>query len=255
MNRRVSSPRFRTSGMWVALGIGVLAAVTLGAAQGSGVTPTNLWMDIYGSHSTFAGIPIPAGAYVAVMDPQDTKCGERVVVTPGQISPVMPCYGDDMLTIGVDEGAMWNDLLRFSVGASMATPQPRAKNFSPVMPDTPVRWSALDVWEIDLYVPPHPLLDITHLPGATRLDWQPAEVAVDSYEVWRSEDPYFIPGDGQSEVLGTVATGAVPLQWLDSAGAGDPAVNYTYRVLSLNANSQMVGASQAVGEFDFALFH
>jgi hypothetical protein len=35
---------------------------------------------------------------------------------------------------------------------------------------------------------------------------------------------------------------------------GDPAVNYIYRVVSLNAASQMAGASQAVGEFDFALY-
>lgn len=254
MSRRVSSQRLRRSGLWAALSIGVLAALTLGAAQGSGVTPTNTWMDIYGSHSTFAGIPIPADAYVAVMDPQGTQCGERVVKTPGQILPVMPCYGDDFLTLLVDEGAMSNDLLRFSINDTMATPQPRSKNFQPVAPNTPVRWQSMDAWEIDLYVPPQPLVTIRHLPGATQLDWQPAEVAVSLYEVWRSENPYLVPGDGQSERLGTMPAETVPLKWPDTAGAGDPALNYTYRVVSLNAAAQMVGASQAVGEFDFALY-
>lgn len=253
MHQRVFGLRRRRLALWGALSIGVLVALTLGAAQGSGVTPTSTWMDIYGSRSTFAGVPIPSGAYVAVLDPQGAQCGERVVTTPGQIAPVMPCYGDDVLTMA-DEGAVQGDLLAFTVNGSMATPQPRAKNFTPVAPDTPVRWNALDVWEIDLYVPPQPLVTISHLPGTTQLEWQPAAVAVSLYAVWRSEAPDFVPGHGQSERLGTVSANTIPLAWPDTAGVGDPAVNYFYRVVSLNAASQMVGASQAAGEFDFALY-
>lgn len=220
-----------------------IAVLTRGAAQGSGVTPTHTWMDIYGSHSTFAGVPIPTGAYVAVIDPQGTQCGERVVTTPGQIAPVMPCYGDDALTPG-DEGAVQGDLLSFAVNGSMATPQPRAQDLKPVAPDTPVRWVALDFWEIDLYVPPQPLVTIRHLPGTTQLDWQPAGVAVSLYEVWRSENPYFVPGDAQSERLGTMPAGTVPLAWPDSAGAGDPAVNYTY-ILHPPSPTQRGGAARS----------
>ncbi len=238
--------------------IAVLGAVLtvlalLSSAQGSGVTPTYVWMDIYGSHSTFAGIPIPVDSYVAVNDPQGAQCGERVVATPGQIAPVMPCYGDDTLTTA-DEGAVQGDLLRFSINGSLATPQPRAKNFKPVAANTPVKWQALDVWEIDLYVPPKPLVTISHLPATTQLGWQPVEGAVSLYQVWRSTDFYFIPGAAGSELKGTAPAASAPLIWPDTEGVGNPTLNYAYRVVSLNTAGKTIGVSQAVAEFDFALY-
>lgn len=248
--------RTMTTGLRTVLGVGLLALflpLSFGGAQGSGITPTNTWADIYSSHSSFAGVPIPVGSYVAVFDPLGTQCGERTVTTPGYIAPVMPCYGDDINT-PADEGAVEGDLLTFSVNGTEATTQPRARNFAPVAPGTPVRWHALDAWEVDVVVPPQPLVSIAHEPGLTRLTWQPAQAAVSVYETWRSLQPYFIPGDGQSERLGTVSAETDPLVWVDSTGAGDPNLNYTYRIVSLNAASQMVGVSQAAGEFDFALY-
>ena len=65
--------------------------------------------------------------------------------------------------------------------------------------------------------------------------------------------PYFAPGAAGAEQPGTVVPAGTPLSWSDAAGVGDVAVNYTYRVRSLNVHAQTVGISQAVAEFDFAL--
>ena len=76
---------------WLVAGLlAVLLPLTLADARGSGVTPTHQWMDIYGSNSTFAGMPLPAGTYVAVFDPQGAQCGELVVQTPGALMPLAP---------------------------------------------------------------------------------------------------------------------------------------------------------------------
>lgn len=246
------APRTKTRALVSAVTAMALWALAVAAAQGSGVTPTNAWVDIYSSHSSFAGVPIPVGSYVAAFDPQGTQCGERTVTMSGYIAPLMACYGDDSNTSG-DEGAVEGDILSFSVNGTWAAVRPRALNFESVPPETPVAWHDKDVWEVDLVVPPQPYVSIAHMPGQTRLWWQPAEAEVSVYEVWRSAELYFIPGEGQAELLGTVAAGAVPLEWYDGAGVANPDLNYAYRVVSRDATSRMVGVSQAVAEFDFAL--
>ena len=231
--------------------LALLIVLAVGAARGSGVTPTNTWADIYSTHSTFAGVPIPVGAYVAVFDPQGTQCGERIATTAGQISPLMACYGDDPTAPGT-QGAAPGDILHFTVNGVAATPQPVTRNRTPVPAGTPVTWSAGDRWQVDLILPPRPPVTITLLAAQLRLDWQPATPEITAYEVWRSRAPYFAPGDADAERR-TVIASAGPLTWAEIGGLSDPAVNTTYRVRSLNALSQTVGISQAVGEFEFAL--
>lgn len=107
---------------------------------------------------------------------------------------------------------------------------------------------------MDLFIPSQPHLSITQAPGQTQLTWPPAAITASLYEVWRSPDFYFIPRAGAATLQETVPATAAPLTWYDSAGVGDPVLNYAYRVVSLNAAGQVVGVSQAVGEFDFALY-
>lgn len=236
-----------------ALFVGALAlllALALGAALGSGVTPTNTWIDLYSSHSTFADAPIPAGAYVAVFDPQGAQCGEFTVAYAGWYG-ILPCYGDDPIT-GGDEGASFNDVLRFAVNGVAATPRPVTRNGTPVPAGTPVTWSAGDRWQVNLILPPRPPVTITLLTNQLRLDWSFAGADVTTYEVWRSTTLYFAPGDPDAERR-MIVPSAGPLNWVETGGLGDPAVNYTYRVRSLDAISRTVGMSQAAGEFEFAL--
>lgn len=236
----------------VSLGLlAVLLTVSQGAAQESAVTPTNIWMDVYGSHSSFAGAPIPAGSYVAVFDSQGVQCGELIVETPGALMPVMPCYGDVSST-PADEGAVDGDQLTFTVNGTPAVTYARSHYFEPVPADTPITWKPQDLWEVDLFIPPQPHLTISQVAGQTQLTWQPAAATTSLYQVWQSTDFYFIPGAEGATLLGTVPATGAPLVWYDSAGVGDPAFNYAYRVVSLNDAGQVVGISQAVGEFDFA---
>ncbi|MCX6033191.1 MAG: hypothetical protein NT169_28390 [Chloroflexi bacterium] len=239
-----------------ALVVGALAlllALALGVARGSGVTPTNTWMNLYSSHSTFAGAPIPTGAYVAVYDPQMTQCGEFTVTIAGKYG-IMPCYGDDPTTGGDDEGPLSGERLSFTINGAAVTPQPVARNGTPVPAGTPVTWSSGDRWQVNLILPPRPPVTITLLTNQLRLDWSFAGAEITTYEIWRSTTPYFAPGDPDAERRKAVPS-AGPLNWAETGGLGDPTVNYTYRVRSLNVLSQTVGMSQAVGEFEFTLVH
>lgn len=250
MIHRSMSARRRT---WGGAGLlAVLLALSLSAAHGSGVTPSYQWMDLYSGHSTMAGVPLPVGSYVAVFDPQGTQCGEKTLTTPGIIT-ILPCYGDDSNT-PTDEGAVEGDLLTFYVDGTLATTSARTHYFAPVAADTPIAWKPLDLWEVDLLIPPQLHASITQAPGLIQLAWQPAGGEVTLYQVWRSEDFYFVPGDEGSEPLGTVPATGAPLVWPDSAGVGNPELNYAYRVVGLDADSQIIEVSQAVAEFDYVLY-
>jgi hypothetical protein len=216
---------------------------------------TNIQVDFYSPNSTVLGNPVPVGAYVAVFDPQGAQCGQFTVERAGWYG-ILPCYGDDP-TNGGDEGPVPGQLLNFTINGAAATPRPVTRNGTPVPVGTPVTWTQdRDLLQVDLLLPPRPPVTIT-LPLTTqlRLDWQHVASEITTYEVWRSTAPYFAPGDAGSERIGLLTPGSPgPLSWPDTGGLGDPAINYTYRVRSLDAMSRTVGLSQAVGEFEFAIY-
>ncbi len=217
MKQRTTSRRARLIAS-VGLLIALLTVCPSGA-QDSGVTPTNTWMDLYSSQCSFAGVPIPAGSCVAVFDAQGTQCGERMVTTSGNIAPIMPCYGDNLDTLA-DEGAAEGDVLSFTVNGTAATAQARARNFAPVSPDSLVQWLALDVWEVDVVVPPQPfLVSIADkaCPGAADM----AASTGDGEGVRGVEQPGALlrTWDGASVRLGTVPAGDVPLDGHTALGA------------------------------------
>jgi hypothetical protein len=216
------------------------------------VTPTNNWADFYSCHLTFSGVPAPAGTYVGAYDPQGTQCGGRNTTKAGYLAPVMPCYADDSST-PADEGASDGDLIHFQVNGAPAAATARKLNMAAVNSTTPIEWHSKDAWEIDLAASAQPQLKITSAAGQSNLSWQPAVVTAGSYEVWRGSQPYFNPTAGEGERIGTVPANASPLAWSDTTGAGNPDLNLSYRILSKNGAGTLVGASQEVGEFDFAL--
>jgi hypothetical protein len=254
--RRSTTGIVRPQAVFTATMVAVISALLMvlvpGVAGADGVTPTSTWVDLYSSHSTMAGVPIPVGAAVAVFDPQGTRCGEQTVTIAGRIAPVMPCYGDDPLS-AADEGPRHMETLHFTLNGLAVVPQAVSHNFEPVSPDTPVTWANQDLWEINLYLPPRPVVGVTLESGELRLEWPSAGPDVTVYEIWRATRPYFAPGEPGSEQPGAVTpTGS--LTWSGAAGVGDSEVNYTYRVHSVNQLTQTVGFSQAVGEFDFSLY-
>jgi hypothetical protein len=245
--------RFRANAKQATILVAVLLAFTLGVAQGSGVTPTTAWMDIYGAYkSTFAGVPIPVGTYVAVFDPRGVQCGEfEVNETVGAGSyGIVNCYG----LVGDTPGPVTGDRLFFKLNGVACTTQAVSHYFVAVPAETVVTWRENDLWEVNLIVPPRPPVTVTLASAQVRLDWQPVGADAALYDIWRSTAPYFAPGDASATRLGSVAPGAA-LNWSGGAGVGDPAVNYTYRIRSLDVLSRTVGISQAVAEFDFALSH
>jgi hypothetical protein len=132
-------------------------ALILGAAQGGNVIPTNTWVDFYSLNSTYLGQPVPAGAYVAIFDPQGVQCAEFTVTTPGRYG-IMPCYGDDPSTPGTDEGAVPGDVLQFKINGRVAKTEAIALNGVPVPPTTVVTWISWgNLWQVNLHV----LYDVT----------------------------------------------------------------------------------------------
>ncbi|MCZ7574440.1 MAG: hypothetical protein M5U01_38305 [Ardenticatenaceae bacterium] len=126
----------------------VLILLTLGwsgawAGLPSQVTPTNQWVNFYGSQTTFRGQPVPVGALVAAFDPQGVQCGEFTVTSQGHYG-LLPCYADDPTTTGIDEGAEPGDTITFTINGLPVSPQG---------PDQP-QWSAHgDLRQVDLASP------------------------------------------------------------------------------------------------------
>jgi|GEM_PF-1891471 len=251
MNRR--KPSFRANAACFAGLVTALMALALGVAEASSTTLPNYWVDIYSMHSTFAGVPIPSGSSIAIFDTQGIQCGKFDKILPAGWYGVTPCYSDDPTTTA-DEGAVAGEPLSFTINGVAATSRLVTRNGTPVLAGTLVTWTQNgDLLEVDLVVPPRPPVTVTLASAQPRLAWQSAGADVTFYEIWRSTTPYFAPGDPGSERLETLAPGGGSLNWSDTSGTGDPAVNYTYRVRSLNALSQTVGISQAVAEFDYTL--
>lgn len=144
--------------MVAALGLAVaLGMIFLGVVSSNGVVPTNTWIDLYSTSSTYLGQPVPQGAAVAVYDPQGVQCGEFVVTHTGWYG-IMPCYGDDPGTLTVDEGAVLSDVLRFTINGAPA----RTEVVSIDALDVPsttlvVWWPVQNLWQVHL----HARLDVT----------------------------------------------------------------------------------------------
>jgi hypothetical protein len=67
------------------------------------VHPTNVWVNFYGSASTYNGQPLPVGSVIDAYDAQGTHCGTCTVDSVGRYG-FMPVYADDPLS-ALDEGA------------------------------------------------------------------------------------------------------------------------------------------------------
>ncbi|MCX6033193.1 MAG: hypothetical protein NT169_28400 [Chloroflexi bacterium] len=129
----------------------VFAAFGLTAVRGGNVTPTNQWVDFYGVNNTYLGSPVPVGAYIAVFDPQGVQCGEFTVTHAGTYG-IVPCYGDDPTT-PLDEGAVYGDVLHFTINGQAAQTEAISVNGAPVAPNTVVTWSPVQgLWQVNLHV-------------------------------------------------------------------------------------------------------
>ncbi len=89
--------------------------------------------------------------------------------------------------------------------------------------------------------------------AGVRLTWTHV-VADDAYEVWRSPQPYFLPGDPAAEKIGDVAlTGSMTLTFDDPAGVGGTAGGHFYLVLGANTCGAVSGPGPRLGVFSFGL--
>jgi hypothetical protein len=85
------------------------------------------------------------------------------------------------------------------------------------------------------------------------LEWTHVGPDAHHYEVWRANAPYFNPGPEGEKIKAYVypANGT----FYDDADnvLGDPAVNYYYVILTIDADGRPSPPSHRFGEFDFSL--
>lgn len=92
-------------------------------------------------------------------------------------------------------------------------------------------------------------LSISKSGNAALLSWQNTDSFVDHYEVWRSIDPYFEPGDaGSTKVDVPASLGTMSYSYV--GGVGDVNTNYYYVVRAFNDFGLLAPISNRVGEFD-----
>ena len=101
------------------------------------------WVNFFSANTWFLGQPVPVDAVIAAFDPDGVQCGEFTVIEEGKYG-LMPCYGDDTMTPGVDEGAEAGDVITFTINSLPAVA---------LGPDDPIWTSHGDKWEVDLRVP------------------------------------------------------------------------------------------------------
>ncbi|MCS6844018.1 MAG: DUF5060 domain-containing protein [Caldilineales bacterium] len=98
-------------------------------------------------------------------------------------------------------------------------------------------------------------LRIARVPTGVQLRWRDLGGGVQRYQVWRSAQPYFRPGDpGSSRIADNVppVPGGEVVFTDDNSRAGNTAVNDVYLVVAVVAG-QPSAPSNRVGEFDFGL--
>lgn len=115
----------------------LILPVTVGAQ----VIPTNEWVNLWGDNCVLNANPVPVGAVVRAYDPDGVLCGEFTVAASGTYG-LMPVYGDDPTTPGVDEGADPGDVITLTVdGVSVI----------PAGPDVPVWTGNGDLKKVNLF--------------------------------------------------------------------------------------------------------
>ena len=84
------------------------------------------------------------------------------------------------------------------------------------------------------------------------LSWvhDPANVL---YQVWRSADPYFTPGDSGSELQATLQAADAVFEYTDAGAVGDVGAQRYYVLRAGNACSEYAPTLLRGGEFDFPL--
>ncbi len=99
---------------------------------------------------------------------------------------------------------------------------------------------------------------IEHTGGALNLGWTDVGGTVHHYEVWRSNTPFFTPGEAGSEQVGsdipTPHVAGAPLQATGLPHSlGNAAQNDYYLIIAVDTVGQTSAVTQRLGAFDFAL--
>jgi hypothetical protein len=88
------------------------------------------------------------------------------------------------------------------------------------------------------------------------LSWPHLGSHVDHYQIYRSTNPYFTPGEGDSVRLLPDSPAPAPgseVSYADLNAFSPPMTNYFYGVIAIGAGGQSSAVSRRVGTFRFTL--
>ncbi len=86
----------------------------------------------------------------------------------------------------------------------------------------------------------------------TEFDWAATGDIYESYQLWRSETPYFTPGDSSSTLVWEGHDFST-IDYDSDQVIHDPNINYYYQLRTLNCTQTASADDNQSGEFDFAL--
>ena len=100
-----------------------------------------------------------------------------------------------------------------------------------------------------------PIIHANKVSNAIELHWTQTQSDIVRYEVWRSTDPYFMPGEaGSQKFIPDPPTPGMGREAAYTDAFGEPPLtNYYYIVVAVGAGEARSPASNRVGAFHFTL--
>jgi hypothetical protein len=105
--------------------------------------------------------------------------------------------------------------------------------------------------------PQPPVISIARSGDDAVLSWSHTDTLVDHYEIWRSTQPYFSPGDVGASRIGNVIPNdliATTIYTDTTSGIGNVNTNHFYVARAVNDYGLVSPISNRVGEFDYMLY-
>ncbi len=103
---------------------------------------------------------------------------------------------------------------------------------------------------------PLSVTDLTILKSSNHavLHWSHTQPEFNQYQVWRSTQPYFTPGDALAVQIGTITSPfTTTVTYIDNDAVGDVNNNYSYVVKAVNTYGLVSLISNRVGAFNYQL--
>ena len=110
-----------------------------------------------------------------------------------------------------------------------------------------------DLIYVRMVQPPQLMMSWALVDDSIQLSWIPLPQAAAYWVYGAANLPQFAPGEAPGYDYRLTVLPSASTAWSSTAGVGDPAANWTYVVMAVDASEGELARSVRVGEFDSAL--